>query len=126
MDLGLAGAAAVVTGGSKGMGRAIAEAFADDRARVAVLARGQGAIDETVEELARRGSPDAFGLPVDMTDPSSITDAFAQIGARWSSVNSLINTIGPSDGHFEDLDDAAWQSTMDLGLMAAVRATRAA
>jgi 3-oxoacyl-[acyl-carrier protein] reductase len=126
MDLGLAGAAAVVTGGSKGMGRAIAEAFADDGARVAVLARGQAAIDETVDELLRRGSPEAFGVSVDMTDPASITAAFDEIGGRWSTVNSLINTIGPSDGFFEDLDDAGWGAAMDLGLMAAVRATRAA
>ncbi len=59
MDLGLKDSAAVVTGGSKGMGRAIAEAFADDGARVAILARGTEAIDETVEELERRGCPDA-------------------------------------------------------------------
>ena len=41
-------------------------------------------------------------------------------------MNSLINTLGPSDGHFEDLDDAGWNATFELGLMAAVRCTRAA
>ena len=54
MDLGLAGANAVVTGGSKGMGRAVAHGFADEGARVAILARGQEALDDTVEELRRR------------------------------------------------------------------------
>jgi len=126
MDLGLAGAAVVVTGGTKGMGRAIAEAFADDGARVAVLARGQAAIDETIEELRRRGSPDAVGLGVDLTDPAAITAAFAEVGARWGAVNSLVNTIGPADGFFEELDDDGWAAALDLGLMAAVRATRAA
>jgi NAD(P)-dependent dehydrogenase (short-subunit alcohol dehydrogenase family) len=126
MDLGLAGAAAVVTGGSKGMGRAIAEAFADDGARVAVLARGQGAIDDTVEELIRRGSPDAVGYSVDTTDPTAIDAVFGAIGERWGTINSLINTIGPSDGFFDDLDDDGWQAALDLGLMAAVRCTRAA
>lgn len=126
MDLGLKDCAAVVTGGSKGMGRAIAEAFADDGARVAVLARGTDALDETVEELARRGSPDAFGLSVDLTDPAAIDEAFARIGDRWGEINSLINTIGPGDGSFEELDDEGWRSTFDLGLMAAVRCTRAA
>jgi 3-oxoacyl-[acyl-carrier protein] reductase len=126
MDLGLAGAAAVVTGGSKGMGRAIAEAFADDGARVAVLARGRAALDETVAELKRRGSPEAIGLSVDMTDPDSIASTFQAIGEQWGSLNCLVNTIGPSDGFFDDLDDDGWSAAMDLGLMAAVRCTRSA
>src|SRR5262245_47581851 len=117
MDLGLAGAAAVVTGGSKGMGRAIAEAFADDGARVAVLARGQAAIDETLDSLRRRGCPDAVGFTVDMTDPASVTAAFDTIGERWGAVNSLVNTVGPADGFFDDLDDQGWNAAMDLGLM---------
>ncbi len=126
MDLGLNGSAAVVTGGSKGMGRAIAEAFADDGARVAVLARGQEAIDATLDELRRRGSPEVLGLSVDLTDPQAVTEAFAEIGERWGEVNSLVNTVGPGDGAFEELDDAAWDATFAIGLMAAVRCTRAA
>jgi NAD(P)-dependent dehydrogenase (short-subunit alcohol dehydrogenase family) len=126
MDLGLKDSAAVVTGGSKGMGRAIAEAFADDGARVAVLARGREAIDATVEELQLRGCPDAVGISVDLTDPAAIGDVFAELEARWGSVNSLINTIGPGDGTFDDLDDEHWDATFQLGLMAAVRCTRAA
>jgi 3-oxoacyl-[acyl-carrier protein] reductase len=126
MDLGLQGSAAVVTGGSKGMGRAIAQAFADDGARVAILARGTDAIDDTLEDLRRRGSPDAVGLSVDLTDAAATDAAFATIAERWGSVNSLVNTLGPGDGAFEDLDDAAWDATFELGLMAAVRCTRAA
>jgi NAD(P)-dependent dehydrogenase (short-subunit alcohol dehydrogenase family) len=126
VDLGLAGSAAVVTGGTKGMGRAIAETFADDGARVAVLARGSAAIDDTVAELTRRGSPDAFGLSVDLTDPDAITAAFAEIGERWGEINSLINTVGPGDGYFEEMSDADWDAALSLGLMAAVRCTRAA
>src|SRR6476619_7044144 len=103
MDLGLAGSAAVVTGGSKGMGRAIAEAFADDGARVTILARGSDAIDETVEELRRRGCPDAVGLSVDLTHPPAIDAAFTTISERWGSVNSLINTLGPAYGAFVGL-----------------------
>jgi NAD(P)-dependent dehydrogenase (short-subunit alcohol dehydrogenase family) len=126
VDLGLKGAAAVVTGGSKGMGRAIAEAFADDGARVAVLARGREAIDDTLGELRRRGCPDAVGLPVDLTDPAAVDGAFGEIADRWGAVNSVVNTIGPGAGAFDDLDDAAWDATFQLGLMAAVRCTRAA
>lgn len=126
MDLGLEGSAAVVTGGTKGMGRAIAETFADDGARVAVLARGTEAIDDTLAELRRRGCPDAVGLSIDLTDPAAITIAFAEIGDRWGEINSLVNTIGPGDGYFETMEDADWDATFQLGLMAAVRCTKAA
>ena len=52
MDLGFADATAVVTGGSKGMGRAVAEVLAADGARVAVMARGRAALDDTVADPA--------------------------------------------------------------------------
>lgn len=126
MDLGLKGGAAVVTGGSKGMGRAIAETFAEEGARVAILARGSEAIDETLDELRRRGCPDALGISADLTDPAAIEAAFATIGDRWGAVNSLVNTLGPGAGTFEELDDAGWDLAFELGLMAAVRCTRAA
>lgn len=126
MDLGLRDGVAAVTGGSKGMGRAVAEAFADEGARVAILARGRDALDETVAVLRERGAPDALGLSVDLTDPPAIDAAFAAIGERWGAVNSLVNTVGPGDGYFETLDDAGWHAAMELGLMAAVRCTRAA
>src|SRR4051794_38883616 len=100
------------------MGRAIAETFADDGARVAVLARGTDAIDETVAELTRRGSPDAVGLSVDLTDPAAITAAFAELGERWGEVNSLVNTVGPGDGYFEEMSDEDWDAAFQIGLMA--------
>ena len=61
MDLGLAGATAVVTGGSKGMGLAIAETLAAEGASVAVMARGQAALDAAAETLRAAGAPDAVG-----------------------------------------------------------------
>ena len=61
MDLGLAGAAVCVQGGSKGMGRAAAEAFAADGARVVILARGKEAIDETVGGCCDKDSAEESG-----------------------------------------------------------------
>ena len=63
MDLGLDGATAVVTGGSKGMGRAIAERLASEGAEVAVMARGREALDDTVAALHTRAAPDRWDCP---------------------------------------------------------------
>jgi NAD(P)-dependent dehydrogenase (short-subunit alcohol dehydrogenase family) len=128
MDLGLAGAAVCVQGGTKGMGRAAAECFAADGARVVVLARGQAGIDETVETLRRRGSPEAWGVSVDLLAPGAIDAAFAEIGRRWDGLNALVNTAGPgaSRSTFETLDDAEWRAAYEIGALAAVRCTRAA
>ena len=126
MDLGIADATAVVTGGSKGMGRAVAEILAADGARVAVMARGKEALDETVSVLRALGSPDATGIPVDMTDPSSIEAGFRQVSDHWGSLNILVHTIGPGAGRFEELDDRAWDGAFALGTMSAVRSVRAA
>ncbi|MBB3750541.1 NAD(P)-dependent dehydrogenase (short-subunit alcohol dehydrogenase family) [Mycolicibacterium sp. BK634] len=126
MDLGLAGATAVVTGGSKGMGLAIARTLAEEGARVAIMARDQGPLDAAAESLRAAGSPDAVGISVDMNDADSIATAFAEVAERWGSLNSLVHTIGPGDGYFEDMTDADWESAFGLGTMSGVRSIRAA
>jgi 3-oxoacyl-[acyl-carrier protein] reductase len=125
MDLGLKGATAAVTGATKGMGRAICEILADEGARVAVLARGQAALDETVASLESKGV-EAIGVSVDVLQPEQITAAFEQIDAKWGSLNILVNTIGPAAGRFENLTDDDWHTAFGLGTMAAVRCVRAA
>jgi NAD(P)-dependent dehydrogenase (short-subunit alcohol dehydrogenase family) len=126
MDLGLAGSTAVVTGGSKGMGLAIAETLAAEGASVAVMARGRTALDAAEEKLKAAGAPDAIGISVDMTDAASIADGFAVVADLWGQVNSLIHTIGPGDGYFEDMDDSDWDAAFTLGTMSGVRSIRAA
>lgn len=126
MDLGLAGATAVVTGGSKGMGLAIAETLAAEGASVAVMARGREALDTAVEKLRAAGAPDAVGISVDMADAESIAAGFTTVRERWGSLNSLVHTIGPGDGYFEDMSDADWDDAFTLGTMSGVRSVRAA
>jgi 3-oxoacyl-[acyl-carrier protein] reductase len=126
MDLGLSGANAAVTGASKGMGRAIAECFAAEGARVALLARGHEALSSTVARLHELGSPEVVALSTDVTDKAQVESAFADIEGRWGSLNVLVNTVGPAAGRFENLSDEDWITAYELGAMSAVRCVRAA
>ncbi|MGZ4691065.1 MAG: SDR family NAD(P)-dependent oxidoreductase [Acidimicrobiia bacterium] len=129
MDLGLSGAAVVVSGGSKGMGRAAAECLAAEGARVAVIARTATALEETVAALEERGSPDAVGLQADLTVFEEVEAAFDELRDRWGELNALVNAAGPVDvgiKAFESLDDAEWVATFDIGTLSAIRCVRCA
>ena len=129
MDLGLRDAAVVVTGGTKGMGRAASEAFAREGARVAVMGRSADALAETEQALIEAGSPEVLALSADLTDATAVEGAFAEIAARWGELNVLVNVAGPVDvgvRAFDDLDDAEWVATFDIGTLSAVRCVRAA
>lgn len=129
MDLGLQGAAVVVTGGTAGMGRATVDCYAQEGARVAVLSRTQSTLDDTAAALLAAGSPDAVGIATDLSDLGSVEAAFDQIGSRWGELNVLVNTVGAGAsivGEFEDVDDEKWNEAFDLMTMGAVRTCRAA
>ena len=129
MDLGLADARCVVSGGSKGMGLAAAGCLAADGARVAVLARTPEVLDAAVETLRDRGAADAVGIPTDLTSTDDVERAFARLDERWGSLNVLVNAAGPVDvgvGVIDGLDDAEWHATFDIGTLSAVRCVRAA
>ena len=126
MDLGFNGATAVVTGGSKGMGLAIAETLGAEGASVAIMARGQAGLHSAAEKIRRAGAPEVLTISVDMSDAESITSAFNAIGYAWDCLNVLVHTVGPNAGAFEDLDDDDWHAAFDLGTLSAVRSVRAA
>jgi NAD(P)-dependent dehydrogenase (short-subunit alcohol dehydrogenase family) len=129
MNLGLEGARVLIAGGSGGMGRAAAEAFAGEHAHVAILARGSAAVEETVTALLERGSPVALGLVADLTDGASLDRAFDVLRSRWTGLDVLVNAAGPVSvgvGSFDDIDDDEWKATFDIGTLGAVRCIRRA
>ncbi len=98
MDLGLADARVLVVGGSRGMGRAAAETFAREGARVAVLARASEALDDTVAIAERSvGSPESVPLAADLTNLSEVDSAIDRLGERWEALEVLVNAAGPVD-----------------------------
>ena len=126
MDLGLRGATAIVTGGSKGMGLAIAECLAAEGASVAVMARGRTSLDDAAKRIRAAGAPEVLAISVDMASAESIAAGFEKVQSSWNRLNALIHTVGPDAGFFQDLDDADWHRAFELGTMSAVRSVRAA
>lgn len=119
MDLGLKGKAAIVTGSSRGIGRAIALRLTDEGASVAICARGEPALREVEAELRKR-SVSFHAAVCDVSDAAAL-DAFLDAAhAKLKRVDILVNN--PSGLSFTD-DPAAWQSTFDVDVMAAVRAS---
>lgn len=130
MDLRLKGAAVCISGGTKGLGLETAIGFAREGARVVVSGRSSEAIENAVERLRQAGSPDAFGEQVDLQEPESIAGLFKTIAERWGELNTLINMAGPSEPSagrdFTEVPDERWQYYFEVGIMSAVRCTRAA
>lgn len=81
----------VVTGGSAGVGRAAARAFARRGARVAVLARGKERLDQAVQELNQYGAADAMGIPVDVADAAQVENAAQQIEEKFGPIDIWVN-----------------------------------
>jgi 3-oxoacyl-[acyl-carrier protein] reductase len=129
MDLGLDGACVLVNGGSAGMGRAAALSFAAEGSNVAVLARDENRLADTIEHLRATGSPDPIALQADLTDGERVRAAFDELSRRWPRLNVLVNAAGPVDvgiGKFDALSDAEWLATMEIGLLSAARCVRGA
>lgn len=91
MDMDLEGKTAIVTGGSRGIGYAIAEAFVGAGARVVISARGKEALDEA----AKRLGPNAIAIPCDVADPESV-HALVESASRLGLVDVLVNNAGIS------------------------------
>jgi len=117
MDLGLRRKGVVVTGGTRGIGRAIAEAFADEGANVAICARSEGALNEAVEHLRGKGVS-VHAAACDVGEPTAL-DAFLE-GARQAlgTIDVLVNNVAGVG--FAD-DDEAWQVACRVTLLSAVR-----
>jgi NAD(P)-dependent dehydrogenase (short-subunit alcohol dehydrogenase family) len=126
MDLGLQGRAAVVAGGSRGIGRASAELLASEGCRVAVLARTESDLRETEDELRERGSPDPLGLQCDLLDTGEVEAAFSYLEERWGELNAIVHAAGPAHlGGIDELTDNEWLDAFDAGVVSMIRCVRA-
>lgn len=122
----MAGAATtVISGGSTGIGLAVAIRLAQDGGRIAILGRRSDVLDQADQQIRHAGASEVLAVTTDTTDDREVADAFALISGRWGEVNALVNAVGPAGaGRFADLSDQAWHDAFDQGVLTAVRCIR--
>ena len=122
MDLGLKGKHALITGGSKGIGRAVAQTFADEGANVAICARNAGDVTAAVADLNARGVK-ACGRALDVADSAALKDWVAASAAELGGIDVLVcNVSALAVGDSEE----TWDKTFRTDMMHTVNAVAAA
>ncbi|HWI26043.1 MAG TPA: SDR family NAD(P)-dependent oxidoreductase [Stellaceae bacterium] len=125
MEISLKGRSAVVTGASQGLGFAMAKAFAEAGADVAILARRKEPLEEARRALAASAKGRVAAISCDVADAAGIAGAYEAVMGEFGKVDILVNNAGKSaTGAFESLSDADWQADLDLKLFAAIRFCR--
>jgi 3-oxoacyl-[acyl-carrier protein] reductase len=125
MDLGLKGKVAVITGGSIGIGLAVAEGLAAEGAHVVLAARQGGRLAEEAGRVAREKGVQALAVACDVATAEGCDALIAAAEREFGGADILINNAGTgSNETIQEAPDAKWQYYWDLHVMAAVRLAR--
>ena len=126
MELGLAGRVVLVTGASRGIGRAVALGFAAERGRLVVCARGEAQLERVAAELAAAGADAVRSLAVDVTSPGAAAELVAA-GAELGGLDVLVSNAGGNRKKlFSETTDDDWRELLELNLVSGLRLARAA
>ncbi|OGN10000.1 MAG: hypothetical protein A3C61_00385 [Candidatus Yanofskybacteria bacterium RIFCSPHIGHO2_02_FULL_39_10] len=126
MELGLDRKYALVTGGSHGIGRAIALALADEGCNVAICARNKQRVDEVIQEIESRGVV-GIGIQADATNLQDVERIMSVIADAWGKLHILINNVGGGGSwgsdDVEQTSENVWRDVYDKNVMSAIRFT---
>lgn len=126
MDLGLSGKIALVTAGSKGLGKGIALELAREGAQVVISSRSEDELRKAVAEIKETTGRESFYIAADLTRAEDIDRLTSSVLEQFGRVDILVNnTGGPPPGFFADFSDEQWQKAVDLLLLSSVRLIRA-
>jgi NAD(P)-dependent dehydrogenase (short-subunit alcohol dehydrogenase family) len=118
--LGLEGRRGLVTGGSKGLGEAIARELVREGAQVAICARDEGEVIATGKDIGA-----AYAQAADVTDPEQVHDFVARSAGALGGIDFLVNNAGGAHpGTFETLTDEDWHGDLDIKLFSLIRCSR--
>lgn len=126
MDLELQGKAFLITGGSAGLGRALAARLVAEGALVGILARDAERLSSVAAELRKAGG-EVIDHAGDVTKAADLASFVSLAAERWGRIDGVVNNAGTlAGGPFGDHDDSIWEADLSLKLMGAVRLTRLA
>jgi NAD(P)-dependent dehydrogenase (short-subunit alcohol dehydrogenase family) len=125
MDLGLEGKVAVITGGSVGIGLAVAQALAAEGAHLVLVARDEARVKEKAREIAAQHGVQALGIAADVAAAAGADKVLGGVEKAFGGADILINNAGTgSNETIADASDEKWQYYWELHVMAAVRLSR--
>jgi NAD(P)-dependent dehydrogenase (short-subunit alcohol dehydrogenase family) len=126
MDLELRDAVVLVTGGTDGLGAALAARLVTEGSRVAICGRDEARLRATESELTADGG-DVLALATDVTVPADLERFAAGVIERWGRIDGLVNNAGTAGtGSIESVSEEEWDYDIDLKVRAAVRLIRLA
>ncbi len=122
MDLGIKDRVAIVTGGSMGLGKAVARELAREKARVVISARNEPRLRATAEEIRRETGGQVHAIRADMTNPREIAALVQETVDRWGTVEiAVANAGGPPGTRFESTSGADYERAIELNLLSTIR-----
>ena len=124
MDLGLKGKVAMITGASKGLGRAMAKAFGEEGVKLSICARGEAQLKDAAAEFQKLGF-EVLAMAADVTKSADMTKWMGDTVSRFGGVDILVNNAGgASPGALGEVSEEAWRETFELNFFSAVRLAR--
>jgi NAD(P)-dependent dehydrogenase (short-subunit alcohol dehydrogenase family) len=125
MDLQLKDKIAVITGASKGIGRAVARELAAQGCDVVLVARTQSLLDEAVSQIKQESGRNALAVAVDLREPLAVTKVVDTIKGKYDKLDILVNNAGATKrGDFFELTEADWTDGFALKFFGYVRMSR--
>ncbi|MEK7877726.1 MAG: SDR family NAD(P)-dependent oxidoreductase, partial [Pseudomonadota bacterium] len=125
MDLGIRGKAAIVTGGSRGIGRETAREFLEEGVRVTICGRNAETLEHTRTELAQATGGEVHAVVADMTREADIARLVASARERFGTIDILVNNAGQMySGRFAVLTDAGLAEQLETKLFGFLRTIR--